>query len=182
MSVALRSPDLVQDIISVDNAPVNAQLGRQFASYVQAMRRIEETPITKQSEADDILKEYEESLPIRQFLLTNLLRPTNLNKKFHWRIPVKTLGNALDEMSSFPFTPGSAERFTKPALFVRGTRSKYVSDETIPLIGEFFPRFVLKDVEAGHWVISENPGDFNDGEFLSSLFMSFRIEVLMRDA
>jgi len=60
------------------------------------------------------------------------------------------LASALDNMARFPFAPGSVQ-YTKPALFVRGTRSKYVADETIPLIGEFFPKFQVRDVEAGHW-------------------------------
>ncbi|KAK6361989.1 hypothetical protein TWF730_005693 [Orbilia blumenaviensis] len=161
MAVALRSPDLIQDIIAVDNAPVNAQLGRQFGQYLQAMSRIEATPIVNTKEADEILAAYEPSLPIRQFLFTNLLKPTKSDDRFRWRIPIKILGNALDEMAAFPFTPGE-KVFTKPALFVRGTTSKYVADETIPLIGEFFPRFQLKDVEAGHWLISENPEEFKN--------------------
>ncbi|KAF3926062.1 hypothetical protein ABW20_dc0109185 [Dactylellina cionopaga] len=162
MSVALRSPSIVKDIVVVDNAPINAQLGRQFAMYVQAMMRIESTPITSSKEADEILASYEPAVEIRQFLFTNLLKPTAGNDKFRWRIPVNILGNALDQMAGFPFTPGGKNVFTKPALFVRGTTSKYVADETIPLIGEFFPKFRLKDVEAGHWLISENPEGFKN--------------------
>lgn len=55
-------------------------------------------------------------------------------------------------------------RFLKPALFIRGTKSKYVPDEVIPLIGQFFPMFEMVDAEAGHWVISENPEAFRQGE------------------
>jgi len=32
----------------------------------------------------------------------------------------------------------------------------------IPIIGQFFPKFELADVEAGHWVISENPEGFRE--------------------
>ena len=56
-------------------------------------------------------------------------------------------------------------RFSKPALFIRGTKSRYVPDEVIPIIGQFFPRFELVDVDAGHWVISENPEAFRQGMF-----------------
>ncbi|KAF3924964.1 hypothetical protein AA313_de0200039 [Arthrobotrys entomopaga] len=160
MSVALRQPSLIQDIVAVDNAPINAQLGRQFANYIQAMSRIASTNILDTKEADEILQSYEPQAEIRQFLFTNLLKPTPTNDRFRWRIPVQLLGNALDEMASFPFAPGGEHTFTKPALFVRGTKSKYVADETIPLIGEFFPRFELRDVEGGHWVISENVTGF----------------------
>lgn len=59
MVVALQSPELVDDIVSVDNAPVDAALLSSFGKYVQGMRRIEEANITKQSKADEILSEYE---------------------------------------------------------------------------------------------------------------------------
>jgi len=58
-------------------------------------------------------------------------------------------------------------------LFIRGTQSKYVPDEVLPLIGQFFPRFRLVDVDAGHWLISEQPEAFRRGEHFTvlSLFM-----------
>jgi hypothetical protein len=38
-----------------------------------------------------------------------------------------------------------------------------VSDETLPIIGRFFPRFELVDIDSGHWVISEKPEEFIKG-------------------
>jgi hypothetical protein len=60
MTLALKYPDMVHDIVSVDNAPVDAALLSSFAKYIQGMRRIEEAQVTTQAEADKILKEYEE--------------------------------------------------------------------------------------------------------------------------
>lgn len=60
MTVSLRSPDLVSGLIPVDNAPVNAPLKSDFHKYVQGMQRIEDARLTKQSDADQILQEYEE--------------------------------------------------------------------------------------------------------------------------
>jgi hypothetical protein len=40
-----------------------------------------------------------------------------------------------------------------------------VPDEVIPAIGQFFPRFELVDIDAGHWLISENPEAFRQGMF-----------------
>ena len=62
MVVALRAPERVGKLIAVDNAPVDAALQSDFAKYVQGMRRIEESHVQRQSEADDILREYEEVL------------------------------------------------------------------------------------------------------------------------
>lgn len=79
-------------------------------------------------------------------------------------MPLHILGKSLDHLGDFPYKDPAEVRFLKPALFVRGTKSKYVPDEVIPLIGQFFPMFELVDIEAGHWVISENPEAFRQGE------------------
>ena len=163
MAVALHQPSIVANLVSIDNAPVDAALKSDFGKYMQGMKKIEEAKVQKQSEADDILKQYEDALPIRQFLLTNLVRsqpagsePTHLK----FRIPLSTLAKSLDNMADFPYKDPETHRFMKPTLFVRGTKSHYVADETLPAIGNFFPRFELADVEAGHWIVSENPEAF----------------------
>lgn len=60
MTFALKYPDIIRDIVSVDNAPVDAALMGNFGKYIQAMKKIEDAGITKQSEADHILQEYEQ--------------------------------------------------------------------------------------------------------------------------
>ncbi|MCJ1234505.1 hypothetical protein MMC14_002466 [Varicellaria rhodocarpa] len=168
MTLALRSPKRISAMISVDNAPVDAMLKSDFGKYVQGMRMIEDANVTKQVEADAILKTVEKALPIRQFLLTNLIRRAGSNP-LRFRIPLHTLSAALDKLGDFPFKDPEEAHFDGPALFVRGTRSHYVADETLPLIGRFFPRFELRDIDSGHWVISEQPELFNHAviEFLS---------------
>ncbi|KAH8821714.1 prolyl oligopeptidase-like protein [Xylogone sp. PMI_703] len=167
MTLALKSPDMVRDIVSVDNAPIDAALLGTFANYIQGMRKIEEKGVTKQGEADRILEEYEKSLPIRQFLLTNLYKPQG-ETTYKFRIPLKILGSGLDNLGDFPYKDPEERRFNKPALFVRGTQSHYIADEAIPIIGRFFPKFELVDIDAGHWVISEQPEAFRKAvvEFL----------------
>jgi len=159
MTLALRSPEIINDIVSVDNAPLDAALLSSFGKYIQGMKKIEEAGVTRQAEADKILYDYEESLPIRQFLLGNLYRPTD-EKTQKFKVPLKILASALDNLGDFPYKDPGEVRFEKPALFVRGTKSKYVPDEALPVIGQFFPRFQLSDIDSGHWVISEQPEAF----------------------
>lgn len=161
MTLALRSPDLVANLIPVDNAPVDAALKTDFATYVKGMRKIEEAKVKKQSEADEILKPFAPELPIRQFLLTNLIRSED-GSHLKLRIPIEFLAKNLDEMGNFPYTNPDEIRYEKPTLMVRGTKSPYVADETLPIIGRFFPRFELADIDAGHWVISEKPKEFQE--------------------
>ncbi|KAI9746443.1 MAG: hypothetical protein M1818_000156 [Claussenomyces sp. TS43310] len=167
MTFALRYPDRLKSIVSVDNAPIDAALLGNFGKYIQGMKKIEDVGITKQAEADKILQEYENSLPIRQFLLQNLYRPAD-QKTQRFKVPLKILASALDNLGDFPFKNPEEVRFQKPALFVRGTQSHYVPDEALPIIGRFFPMFELADVDAGHWLISEQPEAFRSAvvEFL----------------
>lgn len=164
MAVALRKRVPISNLIPIDNSPVDAALKSDFGKYVDGMRAIAAAKPTKQSDADAILKPYEEALPIRQFLLTNLVRSAD-NSHLQWRIPLKTLAAALDNMADFPFKDPDGARFEGPTLVVRGTKSNYVADEMLPVIGRFFPRFELADVEAGHWVVSEKPEEFRRGEW-----------------
>ncbi|OAA66214.1 hypothetical protein ISF_04052 [Cordyceps fumosorosea ARSEF 2679] len=159
MALALQSPDSVADIVAVDNAPVDALLGSDFSSYIRAMKKVDQAHVTKLAEADKILQAVEKSLPIRQFLLGNLHREPGKNCQT-FRIPLDTLGAALGHLGDFPFKDPGQVRFEKPALFVRGTKSKYVPDEVLPAVGQLFPKFRLVDIDAGHWVISEQPEEF----------------------
>ena len=73
-------------------------------------------------------------------------------------------------MGGFPFRDPSEARYEGPTLFVRGTQSHYIPDDVLPFVGRFFPRFELRDIDCGHWVISEKPEPFRQGK---SYFMLF---------
>ena len=60
----------------------------------------------------------------RAFLLTNL-DTTAHHAPLRFKVPLHILTNCLDEIGSFPYNPGE-RRWDKPALFIKGDRSKYV--------------------------------------------------------
>jgi pimeloyl-ACP methyl ester carboxylesterase len=172
MALALRSPTTYSGLVPVDNSPVDAALKSDFGTYVQAMREIEEKNHAmassqkpfKQSDADAIVQKYEPDLSIRQFLLTNFVRnPDKSGPEYHFRIPLQTLAKSLPAMADFPFRDPDETRFEGPTLVVRGTRSHFVPDEALPLIGRYFPKFELLDLDSGHWVMAERFEDFRKG-------------------
>ena len=55
----MRSPKLVEAVIPVDNAPVDAALKSDFVRYIQGLRSINDAAVIKQIEADSILQKYE---------------------------------------------------------------------------------------------------------------------------
>lgn len=58
---------------------------------------------------------------------------------------------------SFVFENWSSENIAKN--FPLESRNKLA----LPIIGKFFPKFELVDIDAGHWVISEQPEAFRKG-------------------
>lgn len=60
MTLALQEPNLIANLIAVDNAPVDAALKSDFHNYVRGMKEVEKACPQKQAEADEILKPFAE--------------------------------------------------------------------------------------------------------------------------
>lgn len=103
------------------------------------------------------------------------MRHRDHESRLVFRVPLSTLADSLDAMADFPYRAETDDvQYDGPTLFIRGTRSRYVPDESVPAIRKFFPRAKIEDVEAGHWLISENPEAFRKGMFYTpSLYISF---------
>lgn len=163
MAVALRRPELLKMLISVDNAPMQlATSDSSFTKYINAFKKsIEVDKVTDIKEVDQELAKVEPNKYVRQFLLTNLNRGKK-SDPITSKIPLDIVNDALLSglIASWPYDPNVSRWTRGPALFIRGTDSNYVADEYIPDIGKFFPNFEIRDIKAGHWVISENPNEF----------------------
>lgn len=184
MALALRSSNVLKALVSIDNAPVRAALKSNFSNYIEGLRQVEKARVLRQSEAEEILKTFEavglcigpfslrkssklmwsisQSLSVRRFLLTNLVRDPP-ERHLRLRIPLEIIASNLETLGDFLFKDPSEVKFEGPALFIRGTKSLYVSDDILPLIKGFFPKFQLLDIDSGHWVMSERPEAFREG-------------------
>ncbi|RCI14005.1 hypothetical protein L249_8139 [Ophiocordyceps polyrhachis-furcata BCC 54312] len=159
MNLALREPDLVANLISVDNAPVLSPINKEFSEYIRGMVEVEAAGVTNRVNADERLQQFVPSLAVRQFLLANLYRAQG-SPKLRFRISLDTLQRSLGKLGEFPECDGERQPFVKPSLFIRGSKSNYIKDEMLTSIGHLFPKFRLVDVDAGHWLISEQPEAF----------------------
>lgn len=165
MALALRRPDLPKMLVSVDNAPITLSNSDSiFTKYILAFQRsLELYKFTDIKDVDNELAKVEPNKFIRQFLLTNLNR-NKPGERITSKIPLNIINDALIAglVASWPYDSNISRWSKGPTLFVRGTESSYVPDDVIPEIGRFFPNFEIRDVKAGHWLISENPNDFVD--------------------
>ena len=112
--------------------------------------------ITSRSQADFLLAEYLHDWGIRQFLLKNLHRIEK--EKLAFRFNLDVLAEKMEEIGE---SLGHTEYFTGPALFLRGSRSEYITPEDLSEIKHHFPNATLETIDdAGHWLHAENPQQF----------------------
>jgi esterase len=155
MRLALRRADLVERLIVVDVAPV--AYAHSFAPFVEAMRQIDLSAVTRRTDADLQLEGAIGDPAIRNFLLQNLQKS---DAGFVWRVNLEALAANMPELLGFP-APGEEAAYRGPALFIAGARSPYIKAEHKPLIARLFPRAGHAVIEgAGHWVHAERPAEF----------------------
>jgi pimeloyl-ACP methyl ester carboxylesterase len=163
MRLALAHGEEVERLVVVDVAPVAYR--RDFNAYVEAMRVLDLSRISRRSEADALLAEQIDDAGVRGFLLQNLV---STDDGLTWRVPLDALADNMPELVSFPETQ-EPERYEGPTLFVTGGRSDYVRPEHHALILRLFPNAQFAVIpDAGHWVHAEAPQQFLEvvGAFL----------------
>lgn len=159
MTLALRHPELVDRLVVVDIAPTDSSAtGSQFEHLLGSLRALDLDALASRSEADSAL---ERSIPdptVRGFLLQNLRRE---GSGFVWQPNLELLYASLSSIAGFPESRG--KRFENPTLWIAGGKSKYITDEAAPVMRGLFPSVRKATVkQAGHWVHSERPGEFQE--------------------
>ncbi|CRG90005.1 Ankyrin repeat, PH and SEC7 domain containing protein secG [Talaromyces islandicus] len=63
LTLALHAPDLVSEVIAIDNCPVHLPLTEEFPRYLRAMAKVRDAKVKTHREAETILKSHEEVVP-----------------------------------------------------------------------------------------------------------------------
>jgi pimeloyl-ACP methyl ester carboxylesterase len=159
MALALRHPALVERLCVVDVAPVGYERSREFAGYIEAMKRIDLDALTRREDAEAALLEAVPSATVRAFLLQNLRREGD---GWRWQANLDGIDRSLTAISSWPADElASAPPYGGPVLWIGGARSDYITEAAVPVMDRLFPhnrRVTIKN--AGHWVHSEQPEVF----------------------
>lgn len=155
MRFALDHPERLGKLIVVDIAPRYSDMEHQD-DIIEGLNAVDFTGMQDRQQADAALARHIRSVGVRQFLLKNLYRRED--NSFAWRInlPVLTAGLAAvgEEITA-------AQPFLKPALFIRGGKSDYVTaEDKLHGIPALFPNSQVETVaDAGHWVHAEKPAE-----------------------
>ena len=155
MRFALDHPARLAKLIVVDIAPRFSDMAHQD-DIVAGLQSVDFTTCTNRQEADAALAKYVPNFGTRQFLLKNLYRKED--NTFGWRINLQVLAAQLAAIGEE--TIGGAP-FMKPALFIRGGKSDYITaEDKLTSIPTLFPNSqVATVVDAGHWLHAEKPDE-----------------------
>jgi pimeloyl-ACP methyl ester carboxylesterase len=153
MNFALAHPDMVSKLIVVDISPRSYNL--EHYAIVEGLKAIPIDAVTSRNEADEILSHHIPDADVRQFLLKNLQRKSGGG--FSWKINLPVISEKLSNIGVDLQVEG---QFKKPTLFIRGAKSKYISDEDWKRITTIFPEAQLETMDTGHWVQAEKPQEF----------------------
>lgn len=153
MHFATSHPDLVTKLVIVDIAPKAYPPSQR--PILAALEKLELKSFRTFGEIDAALTPEIPEVSVRQFLMKNIAR---VPSGFQWRIDLSTIAKSYDELTKAIITAGP---YDKPALFVRGGRSDYLSETDLPSIRATFPRAGFVTIAtAGHWVHAEASDEF----------------------
>lgn len=166
MLLACRHPERVRRLALVDIAP-KAYHSHGHRAEFAAMNELRLAELQSRGEAELKMEGRVADWAMRKFLTTNLERGEDGG--WRWAVNLPVLTAALPEVESNPL--GEEERFGGPVLFIRGGRSRYVSDEDAAEVKRFFPAARVETIAAaGHNPHMETRAEFcaAAGEFLAA--------------
>ncbi|WP_400192447.1 alpha/beta fold hydrolase [Hymenobacter sp. B81] len=153
MRFALDYPDRLAKLVVLDIAPRRSSMEHQD-NILDGLRAVELATLQSRQQADEALAQHIPQPDVRQFLLKNLYRRED--NSFAWRPNLAVLAEDLTAVGA---EVTAAQPFLKPALFIRGGKSNYISPEDkLHGIPTLFPNSQVETVvDAGHWVHAEKP-------------------------
>jgi esterase len=154
MRLALDQPERLARLVVLDIAPRYSDMNHQD-DIVAGLQAVDLAAIANRQQADEALARYIDNVGVRQFLLKNLYRRED--NSFAWRINLPALAASLPAIGE---ETTATQPFLKPALFIRGGQSNYITTEDkLYGIPALFPNSEVATVpDAGHWVHAEAPG------------------------
>jgi esterase len=154
--VSLLHPELIDKLIVVDIAPRSYQAHHD--QVFNALTSLDLSMFEYRKDIDEVLSKKMREVPLRQFLMKNLIRDDS--GRFYWKMNLEVLEKNYAQINEeLP----RDHQFDKPTLFIRGENSDYIQMEDMPIIYKLFPKAKLATIKnAGHWVHVDAPEEFAD--------------------
>lgn len=154
MELALRHPERVSRLIAADIAPV--AYSRHHDAILEGLRALDPDTLESRAQADRLLAAYVDEVPVRQFLLKNLVRKGP--DHFSWRMNLDAIERCYDRIAG---GQQAQSAYTGPVLFIKGGASDYILPRHRETVAALFPKALLRVIPgAGHWLHAEKTDVF----------------------
>lgn len=153
MQFAMNYPTQLKKLIVADIAPKAYPV--HHTSIINGMLSLNFDVITSRKEADAELSKHIQDPSTRQFILKNLYWVEK--EKLAWRFNLNVINRDIEIIGQ---GIENIKPFEKPTLFVRGTKSNYITEKDYTQITTIFTNAAIKSIDSGHWVHAEKPQEF----------------------
>jgi pimeloyl-ACP methyl ester carboxylesterase len=155
MNFSLNHPERVDKLIVADMSLRKGKIRPEHRAILSVLSVLKLSDKKTYGEIDESLKRFISNERRRQFVLKNIVHAP---EGFKWKINPGALIRNIDKIMP---ELKSDKRYIKPALFIRGGASDYITDEDIPAIKEHFPMARIETIEgASHWLHADSPATF----------------------
>lgn len=153
MELAKNNPHLISRLVVVDITPRAYPRGHD--AILTAINELPLEMISNRKQAETMLLPLVKDIGVTLFLLKNLSRKPggNFEWKANFRVLERDYAKIIDAIEL-------DQPIAIPSLFVRGTRSDYITDRDIDQLQEVFTHLEITNIDAGHWIHAEAPDPF----------------------
>jgi esterase len=153
MQFAMNYPTQLTKLIVADIAPKPYPV--HHTSIIEGMLSLNFDVLKTRKEADEQLSKHIRDISTRQFILKNLYWVEK--EKLAWRFNLKVINRDIEIIGQ---GLQNIQPFDKPTLFLRGTKSNYITEKDYPLIFDIFTESSIESMNSGHWLHAEKPQEF----------------------
>ncbi|OTA16512.1 acyl-CoA esterase [Xenorhabdus vietnamensis] len=146
MTMTAVAPERIEKIVVIDMAPVTYPV-RRHNSIFAALHKVTAAGVQTRQAATNIMHQDIREEGVIQFLLKSF-------RQGEWKFNLPVLQNEYEKIIGWETIPA----WHKPALFIRGGNSDYITEEYREDIVSQFPQAIAWVVAGcGHWVHAEKP-------------------------
>jgi len=153
ISVALHHPQLIEKLVVVDIAPRRYSGNKSITNLLEVMNRVDFTTLKTLTQIEEFLTRYLPDPKVKNQAMKNLKRKDD--QGFEWKANLPAIIKDIESL----MTPVLEDvTYTKPALFIKGGRSEFITEDDMKHIFRYFPNAKVHTITtADHWVHVEEP-------------------------
>ena len=155
MLFALNFPDIVENLIIVDIAPVKYRSDNNI-EIIDHLLEVDINKIQSRSDAESVLSKTIKDQSLILFLIQNLKK---INHGYEWSSNLNSFKEGMENLRGFPYF--GLQQYSKKTLCIYGELSGYITEENKKVFQNYFPNIKFEKIpNTGHWLHAEKPSYF----------------------